>query len=326
VWVGVAGLPVLLGLALAAPSVAAAERPAAAGGESRPAAATVLRAGPAGPASYVAPLPAPARPQGATAVPFTITYSGFTPAARAAFQRAADLWRPLLNTTVPVTVSASFEPLGPGILGSAGPSFIHRNFTGAPQPNTWYVDAIANKRSGTQRNPSADIVARFSSTFTNWHFGSGPAPTGRFDFTSVVMHELGHGLGFLGAGTVNGSTGTVRIQALTPKDPIGYDRFTENGAGRLLLSFPDNSTALGSQLRSNNLFFDSPGVRSANGGRPAKIYAPSTFNPGSSYSHLDEATFGRGNPHSLMTPQIGTAETIRSPGGITLALLRSIGW
>jgi hypothetical protein len=284
------------------------------------AAPVTLLLGPSGSPTFIAPdLPAVPQPEAAT---FTVTYSGFTAAARAAFQRAVNIWAGQVTSSVPITVSARFTPLGSGVLGSAGSTFVFRNFAGAPRADTWYVDALANKRFGRQLDPAADIVANFNSTFTAWHFGSGPAPAGKIDFTSVVLHELGHGLGFLGFGRLSGGLGSVRFAG----SPAAYDRFTENGAGTPLLNFADLSAALAAQLRSNNLWFDSRAVRTANGGLRAKLYAPATFQPGSSYSHLDEATFPAGNPNSLMTPQIGRAETIRNPGPITLAIFRSIGW
>lgn len=58
--------------------------------------------------------------------------------------------------------------------------------------------------------------------------------------------------------------------------PSVYDRFTENGSGQSLLSFPNSSTALGTRLTSNNIFFDGINVRAANGGNPVKLYAPSS--------------------------------------------------
>ncbi len=286
------------------------------------AASVTLRAGPSQVPTYVRPeLSGAAARRAAT---FVVTYTGFSSAAKSAFQRAVRIWasQARVVSAVPITIAARFERLGTGILGSAGPNFVWRNFAGAPVANTWYVDALANKLHGSQLNPAPDIVARFSSVFPNWHFGSGAAPAGKYDFTSVVLHEIGHGLGFLGAGNVSGSQGTVRLSGT----PIIYDRFTENGAGKALLTFADNSTALSSQLRSGNLFFDSALVRAGNGGLRAKIYAPSVFQPGSSYSHLDEATYLAGNANSLMTPQLGQGETIRSPGPITLAVFDTLGW
>jgi hypothetical protein len=279
----------------------------------------VLGPAPIAPTFIEPELPAVPQPE---AVAFTVTYTGFTAAARAAFQRAVNIWSAQLTSSVPVTVSARFQPLPFPVLGSAGSSFLFRNFSGAPRADTWYVDALANKRAGRQLDPSPDIVATFSSSFTNWHFGTGPAPAGRIDFTSVVLHELGHGLGFSGGARVSGGLGSLRLLA----SPYAYSRFTENTAGTPLLAFGDPSPALATQLTSNGLWFDSPLVRTVNGGLRARLYAPAVFAPGSSYSHLDEATFPAGNPNSLMTPAIGTGETIRSPGRITLAIFTSTGW
>lgn len=261
----------------------------------------------------------PATSNRAPGAKFVVSYSGFSAPAKAAFQRAVNMWAGKLNTSVPITVRASWEPLGSGILGSAGPSYVW-NLNGV-----LYVDAVANKKQGRQLNAAPDIVARFSSNFSNWHFGTGPAPAGKYDFTSVVAHELGHGLGFLGAGRVSGNAGTVRLSGKN----ISYDRFTKlgpNAASPLLWKMPDMSTQLGSALRSNNVYFDSPAVRRANGGKAAKLYAPAAWRQGSSYSHLDEATFPKGNPNSLMTYAIGGGETIRTPGPVGLALLKGVGW
>jgi len=305
----------LAALVVGASPVTAAERMAAAD--------VTLRAGPPQVPTYVRPVLSPAGAR--RAATFVVTYTGFSSAAKSAFQRAVRIWasQARVVSAVPITIAARFERLGAGILGSAGPNFFWRNFAGAPLANTWYVDAVANKLHGSQLDPAPDIVARFSSVFPNWHFGSGAAPAGKYDFTSVVLHEIGHGLGFLGAGNVSaGNRGTVRLGGV----PIIYDRFTENGAGKALLTFTDNSTALSSQLRGGNLFFDSGPVRSANGGLRAKLYAPSTFQRGSSYSHLDEATYLAGNANSLMTPQLGQGETIRRPGAIALAVFDTLGW
>ncbi|MDP9394704.1 MAG: hypothetical protein M3Q27_10860 [Actinomycetota bacterium] len=291
----------------------------AATGVSRPAVPVPLRAGPAGAPTLVGSTTGDV---GAAAATFQVTYTGFTPEAKAAFQRAVNLWASKLNSPVPITVKASFEPLGEGVLGSAGPTNIWRDFAGAPRAGTWYVDAIANKRAGRQLDPSPDIVARFSSNFTNWHFGTAAAPAGKYDFTSVVMHELGHGIGFLGAGNVANGTGTVRVAGM----PVSYDRYTETGVDKKLLSFADNSSALATALKSGNVWFDSTRVRNANGSKRAKLYAPGTWQPGSSYSHLDETTYPPGTAHSLMTPRLGAAETIREPGAISRAILLDLGW
>ncbi len=138
---------------------------------------------------------------------------------------------------------------------------------------------------------------------------------------SVILHELGHGLGFIGAMDItNGGRGSWG------QLPFIFDHFTENSAHKKLLSFPNNSLALAGQLKSNHLFFSGPKAKAANGGNPAKIYAPMTWEEGSSYSHLDESTFPAGNANSLMSPQLGMGEAIHNPGPLGVAILQDQGW
>jgi hypothetical protein len=244
------------------------------------------------------------------------------PAAQAAFQFAVDIWDSLIDTPQPVVIDADFVALGPGVLGSAGANFIHRNFTNAPVANTWYPDALANQISGSDLNPDVDINADFSSTF-NFYFGTDGNPGfGQFDFVSVVLHEIGHGLGFFGFGRdAGGGQGAIDFFG----SPGIYDTFVENGSGTSILSFADPSAALLTQFTGGDLFIDAPLTTAANGGNPAEIFTPNPFQGGSSYSHWDELTFN-GTPNSLMTPQIGAQEVIHDPGPLTLALFQDMGY
>ncbi len=253
-----------------------------------------------------------------------VTYNGFTPEARAAFQYAVDIWESLITSPVTIRVNANFVPLGPGVLGSAGPVFVWRDGPNMV-PGTWYGEALADKLVGADiSGPGVpDINANFSSNFS-WYFGrDGQAPPGTFDFVTVVLHELGHGLGFFGFGFANGAgVGFVDFFGF----PGIYDRFVENGGGTPILSFPDPSLALGSELTSDNLFIDAPNANAGNGGARPKIYAPSVFRPGSSYSHFDEATFPPGNSQSLMTPFLGFQEVNHNPGPAAIGMFQDHGW
>jgi len=264
---------------------------------------------------------------------FQVTYSGFTPEAQAAFQYAVNIWASLVTSPVPIRVNADWTALGPGVLGQAGPGTLTANWGSQPVNNTWYPIAVARKIAGTTNifPEVPDVSASFSSVFTNWYFGTdGQPPAGKFDFVSVVMHELGHGLGFVGSGTVNGGVGQLGYSA-GPAGvlPVIYDRTVVNGGGQSLLNgtlFPNPSAALAGQITGNSLFWNgAQGISAAGNVRP-RLYAPATFNGGSSYSHLDEATYLPGNANSLMTPQIGFAEAIHNPGAITLGIFADIGW
>jgi len=112
-------------------------------------------------------------------------------------QFAADLWGSVLQSDVPVFVGAQFNPLGANVLGSAGATFVFRNFPGAGVANTWYSSALADALAGEDLQPGfIDINSQFSSDFTFYLGLDGNTPAGQVNFLDVVMHEFGHGLGF----------------------------------------------------------------------------------------------------------------------------------
>jgi hypothetical protein len=270
-------------------------------------------------------------PQAAT---ITVTYSGFTQAAQDAFQRAVDIWKTQpITSQIPITVQASFSSLPADTLGTASYRFAIADPANAPIPNTFYPLPIANAVSGTDNDAGVDITATFNSTFSNWYFGTDAnTPLGQYDFVSVVLHELGHGLGFSGSLRVNGSgAGSWGAQATFngPVLPFVFDRFVVNGSGQQLIDtnvFANPGGALAAQITSDNLFWNGINGVSANGSVRPKLYAPATYEPGSSVDHLDDGAFPAGDANSLMTHAIGTAEAIHDPGPITRGILRDSGW
>ncbi len=113
-----------------------------------------------------------------------------------AFQFAANIWSARLDSNVPIRIRAQFTPLGAGVLGSAGPVSVVRDFPNAPLAATWYHVALANKLAGVDLLPANDdINANFSTNF-NFYLGldnnHGPQP----DLVTVLLHEFAHGLGF----------------------------------------------------------------------------------------------------------------------------------
>lgn len=55
------------------------------------------------------------------------------------------------------------------------------------------------------------------------------------------------------------------------------------------------------------------------------MYAPGTWKPGSSYSHLDYDTFA-GTDNNMMVYAIGAGSANHNPGPITKGLLKDLGW
>src|SRR5262249_13755782 len=124
------------------------------------------------------------------------------------FQQAAAIWGALLPSAVEIRVRAAFNPLScnatSGTLGSAGPTGLTRDFPGAPFPGTWYHIAEANRLSGSDLLPANDdINATFNSSVgsptcltVGWYYGFDHNEGTPIDLLPVVIHELGHGLGF----------------------------------------------------------------------------------------------------------------------------------
>ena len=246
--------------------------------------------------------------------------------SQAAFSYAASIWATLITSPVPIQIAACWAHLATGILGHSRTDNFYRGFTGAPQANTWYPAALANSLagydlSGTDSTPEIHIA--YSDNGINWYFGTnGTTPMGSYDFVSVVLHEITHGLGF--AGSMNYGTGcggaNLGCWGWGSSYPAAYDRFTQNGSGQALLTaFSNPSLALGSALTSNNVWFAGANAMAANGGSPVKLYAPSSWVGGSSYSHLDESFNGTAN--ALMTYSLNDGESVHDPGPITLGLL-----
>ncbi len=262
---------------------------------------------------------------------FIVNYTGFTPEAEAAFQYAVDIWSTILVSDVPIRVNASFQALPPNVLGSAGPTFIFSDFDESVKPDTWYISALADAIAGEDLAETmdsvpdaADLRARFSSTF-DWYYGTDlNTPSDKFDFVTVVLHELGHGLGFIGGASYNDSTeiGEIRTAGL----PWIYSDFVENSGDTAILSLPDSSKILGEFLTSNDLFMNGENTVEAYGGEEPKIYTPTVWRGGSSYSHWDEDSFPPGDSNSLMSPQVGFAESIHRVGDITKGLFKDMGW
>jgi hypothetical protein len=141
-----------------------------------------------------------------------------------AFQYAADLWGAQLDSAVPISVQASFDPLActstTATLGAAGTIQVFANVPNVEFLNTWYHAALANKLAGVDLTPGApgstadDIVALFNVnlgkpgclTGAGFYYGLDGNHGTQVDLVAVLLHEFGHGLGF--ANFVNEATGS----------------------------------------------------------------------------------------------------------------------
>lgn len=260
--------------------------------------------------------------------------------ARTAIEHAAAIWEDILESPVPIKVVVRWTPLGSGTLGITFPNG-RRDFFSAPLNDTWYATALANRIAGSELNPGEADMDVYLNANTNWYTGTDGAPgPGQYDLVTVALHEMGHGLGFVGLAKKEGNEGSFGLLLHTdflslPTSfpwpqldtlPGIFDRFLRNTTPQLLVTLPNPSALLGSAMTSNQIYWDGVLGNAASGGAPVRMYAPPTFALGSSCVHLNEATYPVGNANELMTPfsQPGTAN--HWPGPIALGILRDIGW
>ena len=120
-----------------------------------------------------------------------------------AFEHAAQIWGARLDSNVPIRIRAQFTSLGTGVLGSAGPVQVFRDFPNAPLAGTWYHVALANKLAGIDLSPASDdINANFSTNF-NFYLGLDNNHGPLNDLVAVLLHEFAHGLGFSQSANLN---------------------------------------------------------------------------------------------------------------------------
>ncbi|MHC4401545.1 MAG: hypothetical protein ACYTG0_17875, partial [Planctomycetota bacterium] len=233
---------------------------------------------------------------------------------RAAFEYALDFWADLLVPAYDgetITVDASMDPLGSEILGQAGSPYIHRDFGGGSLPGTWYGSPLANHLAGTDlRSGDAEIVAQFSSD-ADWYYGLDGNPGGLYDFVTVALHEVGHGLNFLDLINEDGSWFSGGYPGI-------YDGFLEIGDGTDLTAMTDAGRA--AAIISGDLWWNGTEGVNGNGGTRPEVYAPDPYRMGSSTSHLDESTHGS----ELMSPFYSGPD--HNPSGIELGMLVDMGW
>lgn len=248
-----------------------------------------------------------------------VFYSGFPQDAQDAVQFAVDIWASIINSSIKIEITATWTPLGSGgILANANSTDEVANFEGAPVKDFFYPIALAEKLARKELNGSGESEIRINvnSDRSDWYFGTDGSPgTGQIDLVTVMLHELGHGLGFLGNSFANGNSGGFSNATI-------YSYHIHNAGGQMLTDtnlFANSSEELFAQFTSNNLFF-----KRIDGDIISVLYAPNPYDPGSSISHLDENLYPSGNENSLMSPFLD--DPIHDPGPLAKLMFAEIGW
>ena len=251
---------------------------------------------------------------------FVISYNSFPTWARAEVQAALDTWAANFKSAVEVNVSATWgRSSNSDVLGSARPGSYFAGFVGAPDSSLWYPSALANSLANKDLDrDNPEIIIQVNSA-ANWNQRGDDKPRStEYDLESVILHEVAHGLGFLSADVYDKFFGYGSIDQPTP-----FDAYIQTPDGRRLADLPTPSLELGKALTSPLYWIGENGKR-ANGGEKIKMYTPETYEPGSSVSHLDEATFSKSGVDAVMTPNLDPGEVFHQPGPLLLAMMEDM--
>lgn len=282
----------------------------------------------------------------AESVQFSIIYSdvagvGFKDATygaqrQQAFQTACDVWSSSLiasYTGETIRIDASFAAMAsePGYLTLGGtqspPMYVGSFSDGTTTFNLALPQALEAHIARQQIVTSTpEITMQFNTAAaSNFYFGTtGEPANGQYDFTSVATHEIGHGLGFISGFLQDGSYGYSYNS--TPLPTI-YDYYldevtpqTDGGYTLTPLISMSSQTDRAAALVSGELYWSGSGGAAANNGYLVPLYAPTTYQAGSSTSHVDEANL----PGDLMSPMYSGVDRSVSP--VDLGMLSDMLW
>ncbi len=247
---------------------------------------------------------------------------------------AARILNESLDIKYDVHVGSQFTVLpcsGDGtVLGQAGASDYYLDYSnGSVVPY-----ALANHILDRDLNGSGlEIDTQFNSALDNqngctaglsWYYGFDSAPDGGTSFLSVVLHEIVHGMGFIG---LMGSSAHAPFS--WPDGKEGFSLLSKN-LGRAGLSATLDEMTRGQRIiamtSGDRLTWkgDSANNKTSNyssgvNQNEIQFYAPSSFDSGSSLSHFDVDLA----PDELMEPIY--TDTF-SDIGLSLEVLIDIGW
>ncbi|CAH9018877.1 PEP-CTERM sorting domain-containing protein [Candidatus Nitrosacidococcus sp. I8] len=165
--------------------------------------------------------------------------------------------------------------------------------------------------------PDATIQFNFDQ---NWNSSLDAPAFDQYDLFTVALHEIAHDLGFDSFISETGASiyaDQYGINAYTT-----YDSHLVLGDGTPLIPLINSAGIFDvspSALTSNNVFFSGEHANAANGGNPIQVYAPSTWEQGSSLVHLN-------NPSDLMYYLIYPGTEKRTFSDVDLGILQDLGY
>ncbi|HKW13619.1 MAG TPA: PA domain-containing protein [Candidatus Krumholzibacteria bacterium] len=183
------------------------------------------------------------------------------------FQKAADIWAGLLTSNITIVVNAKMDPqtctATSAVLGSTSNNGLYRDFVGAPLANTWYVMCEANKLANVDLDGGStnDMNITFNSNLNGqasclggvgWYYGFDGNEGTNTEMLPVILHEMGHGLGF------TSSLGATGVEPGSPPFPTVFERLMHDNTTNKQWDVMTNAERAASAINPNNVVFTGP--------------------------------------------------------------------
>ena len=158
-----------------------------------------------------------------------------------------------------------------------------------PKANTYYSGPLANHlagfdvQTGVFGDPGGHIDIEFANTLIDgggdeFYFGTdGSTPGGQYDFVTVAIHEIMHGLGQISL--VHGDTGRLGLNDPSlPQFPQIYDHFVfDTVSGKTFVQMTDAERL--AAIQGGDLVWIGPNAQAANGATRFRSTTPPCLRP-----------------------------------------------
>lgn len=252
--------------------------------------------------------------------------------ARPALQAGADIWASYLEIKVPLTIHVEWKDLSvDGYLAYALAPLVCSH--DPPRCDTF---SLANQIHGEDWFPDRpDMTITFNSD-VSWHYGlDGEAPDGDVNLISVLLHEIGHGLGFsTSLGLVFDNSDQAGYYETDFGATFTYDKFMWTPEHGQLLDqekIDNPSVELKQAITGGSLYWGGPGWTNTRSDPmqaaevsegEISLWAPWFYDAGGSLSHLD----GNDHPQEIMSYYGLPRDPDTAPSPVVLAMLHDMGW
>lgn len=263
-------------------------------------------------------------------------------ARQGALESAADYVSSFLtsyNATIVMDVDSNTTTAG--TLAAAGSNYNAPGVAGFVEQG----DVMRKILGGDSADPdplAADGNVTWNFTTENWELGTDFQP-GEYDFFSTAVHELLHALGFVSEISQFGEDAYGSTASGDPGIWGPFDEFlasSNTGHPPLIdpTSYIIDSTLWSAASLSQDgngtvgcgagILFTGPNAMAANGGNAVEIYSPSTWEDGSSGSHLDDNCYtAPGNVSTyMMEAQTIDGLGVRTISPLEVGIFRDIGY